>query len=298
VTALLRARLALVGATLAVSASAIAIRLAHADAATVVWLRMVIAVALLLPWALRDVDALWRRLDGRQRRLVFASGVLLAVHFLTWTASLAYTSVASSVLLVSLHPVMVAPLGARWLGESLDRRTIAGIGLALLGTVITCAGDLRVGGSALGGDLLALVGAVALALYLLIGRRMRRVQSAAAYSASVYAVVAVSGIAVAATTSSLHAPEARTLLACLFLGAVCTVGGHTVFNWALRHVNAATVSVAFLAEPPLAALYALLLLAEQPAITTLVGAPLILGGMFLTLRAAPADAVPVEAAST
>lgn len=268
-------------ATLAVSSSAIAVRLAGSSPTIVVCLRMTLAVFLLLPWALRG------RADGapagRDRPLVVAAGLALAAHFLLWTASLGMTTVAASVLLVSLHPVMVAPLAARWLGERLDMAARAGIGLALLGTVITCGGDLG-GGAALGGDLLALGGAAALAAYLLIGRRLRRSHGTAAYSAGVDAVVAVSALMVSGVTGSLAAPSPRTLLACAFLAAVCTVGGHTVFNWALRHVPAATVSVAFLAEPPLAALFAAILLAEPPPAATLLGAPLILGGMALCLR--------------
>ena len=283
----LRARAGLVGATLAVSSSAIAVRLADASAASVVALRMTLAVFLLLPWAVPQGRASQPR---REHLLVLASGGALAVHFLAWTASLALTGVAASVLLVSLHPVMVAPLAARWMGERLERAAVAGITLALTGTLVTCAGDLSTGWKALGGDLLALVGAAALAAYLMLGRRLRRSHGTAAYSASVYAVVAGAAALTGALSGSLRAPAPSTLLACAFLAAVCTIGGHTVFNWALRHVPAATVSVAFLAEAPLAALLALLLLGERPSLATLASAPLILGGLGLCLRAIPSPA--------
>jgi drug/metabolite transporter (DMT)-like permease len=290
-----RAHLGLIAATLAVSASAITVRLAQTDATTVVWLRMALAVLLLLPWAARDLDE--RDPEGpRDWRLVLAAGAALAVHFLTWTASLGLTSVAASVLLVSLHPVMVALLGARWLGERLGRAGAAGIALALAGTLLTCGGDLGHGPGALSGDLLALVGAAALAAYLLIGRRLRRSQGTALYSASVYAVVAVAALGTGAAGGAVAAPSPRALLAGVFLAAVCTVGGHTVFNWALRHVPASTVSVAFLAEPPLAALLALLLLREAPPAATLAGAPLILGGMALCLRSGRRPATSTAAA--
>jgi len=105
------APLALAGATVAVSVSAILVQEARSDAATVVWLRMALAVGLLAPWALPQLR---RGTVGGSRRdslLVALAGILLAIHFLTWTASLMYTSVAASVLLVSLHPLIVAPLG-------------------------------------------------------------------------------------------------------------------------------------------------------------------------------------------
>ena len=273
------APLALVGATLAVSVSAILINEARTDAATVVWLRMALAVALLAPRATPQLRA--RKVGGSRRdaQLTCVAGVLLAVHFLTWTASLAYTSVAASVLLVSLHPLIVTPLGARLHGDAVGARVIAGIGLALAGTVVTCAGAFNSGGNALGGDLLALTGGVALAGYLLIGRGRRGHGGVAAYSAVVYAIVSAAALGVAVAGGTLHAPSVRTLLACIFLAAVCTIGGHTVFNWTLHRLPASAVSLSFLGEPPLAALLAFLILGQRIPIATIVGGALILAGL-------------------
>jgi drug/metabolite transporter (DMT)-like permease len=289
------APLALAGATVAVSVSAILVQEAQTDAATVVWLRMALAVGLLAPWALPQLR---NGVVGGTRRdllLTLVAGALLAVHFLTWTASLADTSVAASVLLVSLHPLVVAPLGARILGDRLDSRIVAGIALALGGTVITCAGAFGAGGNALRGDLLAITGGLALAGYLLIGRARRSRSGVAAYSAIVYAIVSAAAVATATIGTGLHAPSGRALLACLGLAAICTVGGHTVFNWTLRHLRASTVSLAFLGETPLAALLAFMVLGQHPAVSTVVGGVLILAGLAVTLRSAPpaiaADAV-------
>ena len=85
----------------------------------------------------------------------------------------------------------------------------------------------------------------------------------AAYSAVVYAIVSAAAVGVAAAGGTLHAPSARTLLACVGLASVCTVGGHTVFNWTLRSLPASTVSLSFLGEPPLAALLAFLVLGQS-----------------------------------
>jgi drug/metabolite transporter (DMT)-like permease len=273
------APLALVGATVAVSVSAILINEARTDAATVVWLRMALAVGLLLPWAAPQLRA--RAVGGSHRDalLTGVAGALLAIHFLAWTASLAYTSVAASVLLVSLHPLIVAPLGARLHGDAVGSRVLLGIGVALCGTVVTCAGAFSAGSSALGGDLLALAGGAALAGYLLIGRGRRERGGVAAYSAVVYAIVSAAGVGVAAVGGTLHAPSLRAFAACICLAAVCTIGGHTVFNWTLRHLPASTVSLSFLGEPPLAALLAFLILGQRVPPTTIVGGVLILAGL-------------------
>ncbi len=273
------APLALAGATAAVSVSAILIKEAQTDAATVVWLRMALAVTLLVPWATPQLRA--RAVGGSRRDALLAAiaGILLAVHFLTWTASLAYTTVAASVLLVSLHPLLVTPLGARLHGDAVHPRTIAGIGLALAGTVVTCAGALGRGGNALGGDLLALTGGAALAGYLLIGRGRRERGGVAAYSAVVYAIVSAAAVAVAAVGATVHVPSLRTLVACIGLAAVCTIGGHTVFNWTLRRLPASMVSLAFLGEPPLAAVLAFAILGQRPPPATILGGALILAGL-------------------
>lgn len=276
------APLALGGATLAVSLSAILITEARTDAATVVWLRMALAVLLLAPWAAQRVRR-GARATRRDTLLTVAAGILLAAHFLAWTASLAHTSVAASVLLVSLHPLIVTPVARRLYGDRVDRPVLAGIALALGGTVVLCSGAFSSGGDALRGDLLAVVGAVALAGYLLIGRG-RRGDGISVYSAAAYAVVSAAGVVTAAAVGTLHLPSARTLVACLGLAAICTVGGHTVFNWSLRRLPASTVSLAFLGEPPLAALLAFVILGQQPARATVVGGVLILTGLGVTIR--------------
>jgi len=266
-----------------VSFSAIFIRLADDDPATIVWLRMSMAAVLLLPFAARRGREVVHRGGPARWAITLASGALLAAHFLLWTASLQYTSVAASVLLVSVHPLVVIPLGRRLLGDSIPSRAVVGAVLAIAGTVITCAADVRVDQRALIGDLMALGGALSLAGYLLIGRRVRAQTGVAAYSMSVYAVVAVAAATVAVAEGRPHFASPRVALLCLALAVVCTLGGHTVYNWALRHVRAATISIAFLGEPPLAAVLALLILGAVPSAATITGGVLILIGLGVTL---------------
>ncbi|TMD96229.1 MAG: DMT family transporter [Chloroflexi bacterium] len=213
---------ALAMATVAVSFSAIFNRLAPDGPATIVWVRMAITAVLLAPLALRDARAGALPRSASDWSVVALSGVLLAAHFLTWTASLRHTSVASSVLLVSLHPVLVAVLGRRLLGEGVSLRLIAGLGLALVGTAITAAGDLRVSTEALGGDLLAIAGSITFAGYLLVGRRVRSRYGAAGYSVPVYTVVAVIALLAAPLSGAAVVPRPRTALACLGLGFALT----------------------------------------------------------------------------
>jgi len=285
----------IIGATVAVSFSAIFITIANDDAATVVWLRMGFAVLLLAPWTLRGRTFRLQGADRRHALTVACSGVLLAGHFLLWTASLGYTSIAASVLLVSIHPLLVVPLGRRLLGDPATRALAFGAVLAVGGTAITCLGAASEGRQALIGDLLAVGGALCLAGYLLIGRALRGSTHTISYSATVYTVVcAVSGLT-ALLGKTAHVPSLRTTLCCLALAAVCTVGGHTVYNWALRRVGAGTVSVALLGEAPLTAVLALAIFGAVPAIPTLIGGVLILLGVGMTLASSSAGAATAPA---
>jgi drug/metabolite transporter (DMT)-like permease len=96
-------------------------------------------------------------------------------------------------------------------------------------------------------------------------------------------VVCVIAALTAVAAGVAHLPSPRVALACFGLAVVCTIGGHTVYNWALRHVPALLVSVSFLGEPPLTAVLALLILAAVPSLATVLGGVLILAGLALAL---------------
>jgi drug/metabolite transporter (DMT)-like permease len=155
--------------------------------------------------------------------------------------------------------------------------------IAVVGTAITCTGDFRLSATALLGDLLALGGALCLAGYLLIGRGLRTSVGVASYSSAVYAVVAIVAAVTVAAQQNSHIPSARVALFGLALAVVCTLGGHTVYNLALRYVPAPTVSIAFLGEAPIASVIAVVVLATIPPWPTLLGGGVILSGIALLL---------------
>ena len=271
-------------ATLAVSFAAIFIHLATAPPLVTATYRMALAVALLAPWLPARLRQ-WRALTRRDWPLLLVAGVLLAVHFATWTVSLFYTSVASSVLFVSVHPVLVAAL-AWGLFDERPRPVVAGgIGLALAGSAIIAAGDLRLGGEAILGDGLALAGAAVFAVYLLIGRRVRQRLDPLTYSAPVYAICTLVLAALALANRQPFGPlTAGNLAAFLALALVCTLGGHLVYNWALRYVDTAVVSVSFLGEPICSSLLAWPLLGQPVAPLTAIGGAVVLAGIYLTTQ--------------
>jgi len=269
---------------LAVSFGAILVRLAGAAGPLAIsaW-RLALTAVVLIPLAAAKGSVF--RLPRRDVLLSVLSGVALAFHFVLWITSLRYTSVASSVLFVTTHPIFVG-LGAHFvLRERVGRGLAAGIGLAILGGVLIGFGDVRLGGEALRGDLLALAGGFAVAVYFLIGRRVRRTVALLDYIAITYgtAAVLVLGAALVAGVPLAGFPSLTFLyLALLALGPQLI--GHSTFNWALKHLPASKVSVMILAEPIGSTLLAIVFFAEAPTWPSTIGAVIILAGIYLSVR--------------
>jgi len=267
-----------------VSFGAILVRLAQeAPSLAISAWRLTIAAAIVVPWALarrRSAAAL----SSRDVAWSIASGTALATHFLLWITSLEYTSVASSVLLVTTHPVFVA-LGSRFLlKERMSRRILLGIVLAIAGGVLVGAADFRFHGKALIGDALALGGGLAAAVYFLIGRRVRRTTSTSDYIAITYGTAAAVTLAacLAAGVPLLgFSPSTTGYLVLLAIGP--QVIGHSTFNWALKHVPASSLSVLILGEPIGSTLLAVLFFGECPSALNAVGAAVILAGIYVSI---------------
>jgi drug/metabolite transporter (DMT)-like permease len=267
---------------LAVSAAAIFIRLADAPALAVAFWRCVLGAALLLPPAMVRRE---RFPKGKTLNVGLASGVALGAHFGFWISSLDHTSVAASVVLVSTQPVFVAILAYLIFGEHTSPLSFAGILVALAGAVVI-AGDGSVGSAAIFGNILALIGAVTVAVYVLIGRSSRTGGvGVLPYSIVVYSAAALTLLGAALLFDARlwgYSGETWFWLGAITLGP--QIMGHTVFNWALRYVEASIVSGTILAEPVVSALLAWLILSERPGLPTILGGVVVLAGLFMLLR--------------
>ena len=219
--------------------------------------------------------------------LMTLAGVLLSIHFWSWIASLRYTAVASSVVLVSLKSVFAWVIAALWLREHPTRTEAWGIGLAVVGASLIGVGDARLSFGALGGDGLALLGALTGAGYYVIGRRVRQTLGVWRYATGVYAVA---GAALALTALPAAVPligfGGRDWAVFGAMAAGPMLIGHTGMNYALRYFRATTVNVAALGEPVGATLLAWLIPAihEPPRATAVVGGAMVLVGIALSLR--------------
>lgn len=275
-------------AALATSSGAVLVRLAESPAAVTAFWRLALSVGLLLPILLYRGDWRdWRALDWRDVSLLVVSGLCLAFHFLAWFRSLDFTSVASSTVLVSTHPLFVGLLSARLLGERPTRREWFGLALAVAGALVIGWGGFRAGVDPLRGDLLAISAAVFAALYFIAGRRLRGRIGLLPYVVPVYAIAAVTCLLYGRSADlQFTGWPSGTWLAWIGLAVGPTILGHTGFNWALRHVRAYVVSVILLFEPLGATLLAVLVFGrtELPGLNTLIGGSAILAGVWISIR--------------
>jgi drug/metabolite transporter (DMT)-like permease len=189
-------------------------------------------------------------------------------------------------VLVSLRPIFAWAMAAVWLGEVPGVRERWGIVVAVLGAILIGAADARASRGALAGDLLALGGALAVAGYVVIGRRVRRALGVWSYVSVVYAVAAAALALVAlgrGTPLAGFGARDWTVIGAMAAGPMLV--GHTGMNYALKQLSASTVNVAALGEPVGASVIAWLVPAihEVPAPSVGIGAVLVLAGIGLSL---------------
>ena len=280
---------------LVVSTAALLIRLAidaGAHPLAIAAARLTLASMVVVPMALARNRPSLASLRPRDWQTAALAGSLLAVHFATWIASLQFTSVASSVALVTTNPIWVGLAAWLVLREPPARGTLVGIALGIAGTGLIIANDLvqtsaaPAGRDPMLGNALALAGALAISGYLLVGRRLNLKLPLLAYVAIVYgaAALAMNLIAMLAGQWLDRIPLAAWLpIIGLALGP--QLAGHTLINASLRHLSPTFVALAILGEPVGSAILAWLLLGEAVAPLQLFGFSVLLAGIVVAARA-------------
>ena len=229
-------------------------------------------------------------LSGRILLLCVVGGICLALHFYTWFYALRLTSVASAAVLVNTHPIFIVIGSILFLKERIHRKSLPFIALTFIGSVVIALGDYGHSHRNLQGDLLALAGAFFVSVYMLIGRVVRKELSLPIYAFSIYGISTLVLLLLDVSTGTALLPySAKEFLIFFLLALVCTIGGHTVFNWALRYVRPSFISTAVLGEPVFASLFALILFRETPSLYTVAGALLVIAGIFFFIRFTESD---------
>ena len=270
-------------AAVSISWGSILVRLCASGPLTIALYRVLFATILIAPLGIPALRA--RRPTGRAVAAGAGAGLLLALHFATWIASLSFTTIAASTLLVSTQPVFSILFSWMLLRERPAGRTLAAVGLALAGMAVITVSDLSSGEGRLIGDLLALAGAIFAAGYLVVGRAVRAAVPFPGYLFIVNAGASIGALVLVVVGGQSLTPQRVEVPWLVLMALVPHLLGHGALNWAVRLLPAYLANLTELAEPALASLYAYLLFREVPAPMMIPGALLVGAGVVLAFRA-------------
>lgn len=228
-----------------------------------------------------------------KKDLIFSllGGLFLSLHFITWIASLKYTSVANSVVLVTTNPVFVGIFSYLFLKEKQGIGLITGIILSLMGSIMIATGDkgfydvTLLHKKALTGDILALCGAVMASGYLIIGSKVRARLDVLTYVTLVYSISSVLLLTTSVVSGiSFYGYKTTSYIFMLLLAVVPQLIGHTSINWALKHLKTSMVAITILGEPVGATILAYLFFKERIDIFQFTGMGLIFAAIIISSR--------------
>lgn len=279
--------LALLIGVIAISSSAIFVKLSSAPAPIIATYRLIFSVVLTLPFLFWNLGAIAEigKMSKKVWLLCLLSGAFLASHFLLWFESLNYTSVASSTVLVTLQPLFAFIGGYFFFGERVRLLALSGGLLAIVGSFVIGWGDFQVGGMALFGDALALLGAVTVTGYWLVGQYVRQQMSSFSYTLVVYSATSVILVAYdLALGYPLVGYPAQDWGWFFCLALFPTLLGHSIFNWVIKWLSTTTISMGILGEPIGTAILAYFILGEIVTVPQWVGGLVIIAGIYLFIR--------------
>lgn len=265
---------------LSVASSAIFVKLSSADAGPLAFYRMLFSVVLMLPFFLMKHQKELTSIHKKQWAIMCLSGTFLAFHFILWFESLNYTSVASSTVLVTLQPLFAIAGTYLLFKEPLSKKTMLAAMITIGGSMLLAWGDVRMGGTALFGDMLALIACALISFYMLCGQSVRQMISSTTYTIIVYAVSAIV-LAVYIPIKGESFGPYSPIDWCWFvlLAIVPNLLGHNLFNWSLKYVSANAISIAILFEPVGASILAYLVFKEYLHTSQVIGGIIVLAGI-------------------
>lgn len=275
--------IAIIIAVFAISTSAVLVKLAgDAPAGIIAFYRLGFAVLMMLPIVILKYRHEFKKIARRDWILTSLAGVFLAAHFILWFESLNYTSVTSSVVLISLQPIF-AFIGTYFIfGERFSIAAVISLIITLLGSTIIGIGDYGLGGLAIWGDILAILATIVIVGYLLVGQKIRRNLSLVTYTFIVYTSSAIALLIYNIVLGNQFTGYSSDVWGWfLLLAIVPTFLGHSVFNWALKWVSTSNVSMAFVFEPIGAAILAYFVLGQRVTSYHWLGGTVIIFGLFL-----------------
>ena len=285
---------------IAVSTASIFIKVAQAEAPSFVIAatRLFVATIVVTPIAIIQYKKRLIQFSKNEYILLILSGLFLAIHFASWITSLEYTSIASSVVLVTTTPLWVAIFSPIFIKEKIKANLWVGLILSLLGSslvaisnqcsfslsqLLICNSEvISLDKFSFLGNILALLGAWMAAGYIMVGRQVRTKIPLVIYIFYVYLFATIFLFIITLISGeSFLGYSGKTYLWMVLLGLIPQLLGHSIFNWTLGHLPAAFVSIALIGEPIGTIILAFIFLNEIPSTLEFLGGLLILLGIFI-----------------
>ncbi len=274
---------------LAISLGSILIRLTDdVHPVMIATYRLLFSSIILIP-IFRIKKLSFRGLSSKEWFLCVISGVFLALHFITWVSSLQYTSVANSVVLVTMSPIFVGFFSYLLLKEKLSKNLIIGIFISIAGSLILTLSmgqtSILQASNPILGNILALLGAITVSFYIIIGSIIRKKYDLITYITIVYSIAAIVLLFTSfALNLSFAGYKTTSYVYMLLMAILPQMIGHTTFNWALKHLKSSMVAITTMGEPVGATIMAYFIFNETLNVSQISGIILIFFAIYLASK--------------
>jgi drug/metabolite transporter (DMT)-like permease len=279
----LAAYLALVAGILCIAWSAIFVRWTDIPGPASAFYRMLIPAAALLPTFVTDRKR--ERLSIRTWGIITLGGLFFALDLALYNTAILRTSAANATLLGNNTPIVVGLLTWIVFRRRPQPSFWLGLALAIGGSMVILWADLTRHAQLGLGDAMALGAAACFAVYLLATEEVRTTTSTLVFlRLAMLATTVVLLILNLVLGISLRVPHRHTWWALLGLGLVSQLGGYLALTYAMGHLPATITSISLLAQGPLTAAIAAVLLGEPLTLSQFIGGAFVLCGVALAHR--------------
>jgi drug/metabolite transporter (DMT)-like permease len=260
----------LISAIIGVGASGPIIAKSQMPVPTMIFWRNIIGGLVMLPFALARRE--WK--SKVQRRAIgwsVSAGLLLGAHFICFFWAMKFTSVATGTALTATQPIFAA-IFVKLTGGHISKKSFGGMLIAFASVIVITGFDLNISVRSFQGDLMAVVGGALGAAYMVIGAKVQRYISTSTFTSVCYIVCGLSMLPIIFLTDSPFTGFSSyewLLLTSLIIGTQLL--GHTLFNFSLKRVSPAVVSLIIFFEVPVSAILAYIWLDQKPPAGTIPG---------------------------
>ena len=274
----------LISAIIGVGASGPIIAKSQMPVPTMIFWRNIIGGLVMLPFALTRRE--WKSKEQRRAiRWSVSAGLLLGAHFICFFWAMKFTSVATGTALTATQPIFAA-IFVKLTGGHIPRKSFGGMLIAFASVIVITGIDFNLSLRSFQGDLMAVVGGALGAAYMVIGAKVQRDISTSTFTSVCYIVCGLSMLPIVLLTNSPFTGFSSyewLLLTSLIIGTQLL--GHTLFNFSLKRVSPAVVSLIIFFEVPVSAILAYIWLDQKPPAGTIPGIiGLLFGCVLFVLR--------------